>query len=453
MSNVFGNLRSLLQRPASKALWDELCEVIDTHVNRVDEAQWHEIVAYTRGVLRHWPIELCQAPERWVNAMFEGEQVAQLAVARAIDTRGRDVGDEQIFEMTLTPALSELTSLSMGYSQRVAWRPERLDYGCVRELCTCPHFGALRTLRITGQHLLPDSFASILDGGNAFTSLETLDFSFNDLNFLKPSDLERLTFHPIKHIFLRSSNLSSQGIQVLESISLLHGIETLDLSNNHQLSHTDLIHLLGYDSRVFANLRTLHLSAFDLVQGELPELFRSMPKARLEHLDLSGCMFHTYTDAEEICAILACESLSTLHQLNLDRVGLGERDDCIEELWPAHFHSLKKLSLQHNFIGNTHTNWLRRLIVSGVQWIDLSQNHLCDVWVLELLKHFEHAPLATPCTLVLNHNIIDPESEDTALLRELGRSCGIALEITVYTPHLTVEQEQEQELYDDVWEG
>jgi hypothetical protein len=449
MSNVFGNLRSLLQRPASKALWDELCEVVDGHVGRVDEAQWHEIVAYTRGVLRHWPIELCQAPERWVNAMFEGEQVAQLAVARAIDTRGRDVGDEQIFEMTLTPALSQLASLSMGYSQRVAWRPERLDYGCVRELCTCPHFGALRTLRITGQHLLPDSFASILDCSNAFASLETLDFSFNDLNFLKPSDLERLTFHPIKHIYLRSSNLSSQGVQVLESISLLHGIETLDLSNNYQLTHTDLIHLLGYDSRVFANLRTLHLCAFDLEQGQLPELFRAMPQARLEHLDLSGCMFHTYTDAEEIMAILACESLCGLRQLTLDRVGLGERDHCIEELWPAHFHALKRISLQHNFMNSAHNGWLGGLIASGVQWLDLSHNLLGDESVLDILKSFEHAPLATPCTIVLNHNYMDPDSEDTALLRELGRSCGITLEITAYTRHLTVEEEQA--LYDNLW--
>ncbi len=259
MSHVFGNLRSLLQRPSSDELWQELCEMLDHMVEQVDEAQWEELVAYTRGSLQHWPLERCLAPSRWVEQMFEGKKVPQLAVARAIDTRGQDVGDEHIFELTLTTELSGLESLSMGYAQRVAWRPERLDYGCIRELCTCSHLDKIRVLRLVGQHLLPDSFTSVLSPDSSLSNTRHLDFSFNDLNFLKPSDLSPIQDTQLRDLLLRQTNLNSQGIFTLESSTLLNNLETFDLSANRQLAHADLMHLFAKGRPMGKTLRTLHL--------------------------------------------------------------------------------------------------------------------------------------------------------------------------------------------------
>ncbi len=79
---LFGDLRSLLQRPPSDEVWAALCELLDLWPAEPLEAL---AIPYALEHLARWPAALrCDAPRSWIDALQAGQPCPQLSCARAL---------------------------------------------------------------------------------------------------------------------------------------------------------------------------------------------------------------------------------------------------------------------------------------------------------------------------------------------------------------------------------
>jgi|GEM_PF-3250901 len=408
--STFGDLRSLMQQHPTRELWEQLCEMLDA----ADPGELLELwIPYIRGHQRHWPTSLCAAPERWIQTLFRGEDdVPQLSAALSLSVRDRDVGDEEIFELTCSPFVDGLRTLALGYERRVPWRRERITFGCVRDLIKCTHLENLKTLHLTGQHLGAESLAALLSP-EGLTALQVLDMSYNDLEFLQPSTLAGIS-HNLCELALRDTELTLQGITALTEAGLLDGLRRLDLSYNRGLDIRGLIELI--ETPRWGELEGLGLSGCSLTPGLLSELFAAIPVSSLTRLEIADNALFDEDHGQLLATLrlLGRESVGLRH-LDLGTTGLTDRA-MIALADSALLMGLEELVLSGNQLGHeTIEALVAHDFFLGRTALDFSDNQLGDEGFALLMRSDALGLLET---LSLSNNDIGDEA-----LEELEGRC------------------------------
>ena len=438
----FGDLRSLLQRPAGQDTWQELCALLDAYVKQGTElALWEQLIQYTQSSLTRWDPALCHAPQHWIEGLFVGRSPSQMLAARALSTRGRDVGDEQIFEMTVSPVIRNLTILEMGFPYRVGWRPERLDYGCIRELVTCPHLRQLSQLTLTGQHLLPDSFVSVLSRSNQFKHLKMVDFSHNDLNFLRDQDLlsQPSRLEGLTSLVLNNVNLNRQGLQALSRHDL-GALTRFELEGNHNhLEDTDLLCLQRQGCWEMPRLKSLRLTQSQELASAFFEHLSSLDAPELSSFSLH---FGYLTEhPRQLLSMLSGLAMTRrLESLELDNLKLMSLDsEQLSHFFRAeHVPRLRELSLLQSGLHLEHIPWLLSWFdtgaaTRGLQTLDCSSNPMRLEWLEALVAAMEARYPAEEAgelrTIRIHETVINPADEPVQECIARARQCGFILDI------------------------
>jgi hypothetical protein len=236
----FGDLRALVQRPASRALWKQLCAVLE-HWPDHRERDEH-IIPYLAGALRHWPDEWLVAPEHWVQRFLNGQSTPYLYIARHLLIHG-------------------------------LW----LDRARARRLTHAAQLTHIRVLTIHGARQEPQLLAALLNESSWIPTLHTLRLHHNAIGLQREDlcealeHLERLT-----HLELHHMSFDADAAQALLGTTLMGRLHTLDLSDNPLEPHA----LDALEDLALPGLRTLGLSSTR--QG--PEVGVALGRAR----DLSG---------------------------------------------------------------------------------------------------------------------------------------------------------------------
>lgn len=352
----FGDLRSLMNEPYSRQIWDQLC----TWVEQWDPQDRAErVLPYLDGHLHQWLDEERFVPPRWIERLLEdGKELPYVAVARYLSLRGhsrkggwRDY--PTLAALWSSPSLESITILDMGHNalQDHEWElmfacehmesleqlrcayvdPEHDHPGWLKGLKNAPFAKALVELDINACKLEEEECEVLFEA--ELTSLRALDISNN--NFTMD------TITRIAQNFPQLTELVMGGISVgsrsLEPVRKLEHLRRLDLSNcNLQQDHfeklgvagfaSQLTHLTLWGNRVgvgaidlwlgkgaYGSLRELNLGKTGLDDIELAKILDSPHVETLEVLELPN---NSLTDTA-LGALRSSGRLKNLRKLNL----------------------------------------------------------------------------------------------------------------------------------------
>ncbi len=419
----FGDLRSLFQSHHSdEEIWATLCAFLDAEILSDDE--WVRALGYIQGQLRRCDPAKLKAPAHWVDDLFHYKNPRHMLVAKHLDTTGRDIGDECILDMTSSSCVSNLSHLSMGYTYHANVRFESLDYGCVREIVTCPHLAQIESLAFTGQHLRPDSLVALMDADNVFQQLTSLDFSFNDLNFLRPVDFNAVRTHQLEHLVLEGSFLSEQGVRTLAISGNLENLKSLNLSDNYEL---ETHHITPHLARIY-RLESLSLRGLPMSSSSLLNLLVSLSTTSLETLDISAMRLSEGSNVLEVIHALEAPTCASLKTLHLDDYSCAQIDvERLIEHWNrCAMTSLHTVSLKQWDFQKAHLSWLVHLMAEGITVLDCQDAHL-DLTSLELLLSL--LTMDVDCTLVISDRFLPEHEEDILALVARGQPQGVTVQV------------------------
>lgn len=333
---TFGDLRSLTQRPPTSARWELICEALERWPDPVERDE--VILPYLLGVARRWPAEILEAPQRWVEALLEGQPPAALRLARSLTLQGRWLGARGARALASAAELEHAHALHLYGNE--------LDAAAIRALLAPPSWlrqlrtlhlykntigdagahalgesaslGHLTELRLRHAELGPVSLAHLREMP-AWTELQLLDLSDNPLGPEGAELLAELLPSSLVELHLSSTGVGAEGAHALASATApLEQLRALGLNFLH-IRDEALEVLLG--SRAGASLERLELAQNGLTDRAAALLARS-PRARsLRHVSLFGNLI---TD-EGARALARSPHLAGLERLRLEKNRIGER--------------------------------------------------------------------------------------------------------------------------------
>jgi Leucine-rich repeat (LRR) protein len=270
---LFGELRSILQRPASVETWEALCQSLELWPS--DELE-QVALPYTLGILHRWPGEVARvAPLSWVDTR---QPPQTLALANRIGIDGvawRAGARAALFQ---TPLLRGMTSIKLA---RVKLTPREL-----RMLVSAQPLPALTALDVSFNDLG-------LSGGRALSaktqmpSLISLDLSGCEIGFrgleamINASVVSNLT-----SLSLSQCALDNYAILALTYVMSRARLTHLDLSRNNWSDSYGMRFLL--DIPHLSSLTSLNLSQCGITDAGINRLIASTRLSGLTKLDLSG---------------------------------------------------------------------------------------------------------------------------------------------------------------------
>ena len=108
---LFGELRSLLQRPASTQTWDALCEHLYLWPH---EALGAVALPYALDIVTRWPDEVGRpAPDHWALQLLSGEDVAPMALANRLRLDDAALTPDALTALLASSRLTNLTQLNL----------------------------------------------------------------------------------------------------------------------------------------------------------------------------------------------------------------------------------------------------------------------------------------------------------------------------------------------------
>ena len=432
-SQLFGEIRSLMQAPPSSGAWLAMTSLIDA-CERLDPRFLEDVVTpYVMAHILSWPVELRVAPQHWVEALFSSDPPAHGRIVTALKLMQRGLSDKDILHMSQHPTLSQMHWLDLSHN----WLME----SGAEHLCRSPHAHNLGTLDLS-YNQLKDSGAARFAGTNALNRLHTLSLARNDLTLKGFLAMQQARFVPR----MRSLDLSSNWLRVshADDAFFTHDFQhlrRLDLSNN-QLGDRGITLMLRQDAEHLPALEELTLHHTGLTAHAMEDVAQSMITSQLRVLDLSDNHIqsqglHTLMESSHLRqlehlslkntgnandAILAlCDTphLTSLRHLNLAKTSLGVLG---AELLAnsTNLQALVSLELQGNELGREAMNHLVRWAGLGrLVELDLAHNEL-DTWALmTLLEGLDTS--ARLETLTLDHNQLLPRTGTEHHTTELER--------------------------------
>ena len=299
---LFGELRSLLQRPPHVGVWARLCRLVETFGS---ELFIERALPYTLDHLRRWPDELRRAPRTWTDDLMAGQ------------------GDGYPWELV---RVLEVRALPL--DEQYARGQSPLDGDAI-----LAHLFDLDILDNLTQLMLAD--IGVTDAGAAAL-------------------VSRPSIKGLRSLDLRGNNLSARGVSAIARCSHLKNLEALDLRANRWG---------GYEEAVAQIARTLYLRSLtrldiecDLTRGDLDALLAAERLSGLKHLGLEACFHQLAIEDDEILevdgislnreiALVGMNSLSLANNMFMD-------EEVIEILESPWISQLRALNLEWNDIGD-----------------------------------------------------------------------------------------------------
>lgn len=331
-SNVFGEVRSLLQSAPHVGVWSRLCQLVEsTSQGGVCDLR---ILSYVLDSLARWPDrwpdELRRAPMSWSRMLRQGragelpwEMICALRVKsplRSDSMLGQELeleGNETVHELLRHGVLGQLRELELielgvdddGFSallgareaaglRRLAIHHSLISARGVREIARAKHLEHLEVLDLRENASMggyEEAIAQLVQARH-LASLRSLDIECE----LTPEDLERVLgatiFTNLEHLGL-SSCFHQPGVMddeffeidlgALNADIALPALCSLGLANNLMIDD-ELLELL--QAPWLGRLRALDLAWNDLGDGGICALVTTEALSRLEKLSLRGCL-------------------------------------------------------------------------------------------------------------------------------------------------------------------
>ncbi len=265
---LFGELRSVLQRPPSEASWVALGENIERWPE--DDLVGH-VLTYAEDHLRGWPDALRIAPTRWHGrgarmslcrrvkirvhddgyTLREQLQTWDLSAITELDLSGSPLGDWAVFQLIKTPGLNALRWLDLdlmdigaaGLSELSRWPTtaqlhhlslfqgmvdSRIPPAAYTAFVTSPNLLNLRHLSLCGHDALEDTAACALFSSPHLTHLTSLVMSFTNITHVAVEALVESPLLPrLTHLDLSECYFSDEAAIALASSPRVAGLTNL----------------------------------------------------------------------------------------------------------------------------------------------------------------------------------------------------------------------------------
>jgi hypothetical protein len=266
---LFGELRSILQRPPSEEVWRELCD----NVNKwpyVDVE--HVILPYASGLLDAWPDRLREAPRTWLD------DLRILFCRRLAYTHARDDLD-RVCELIRSGQLRAITELDLSHG----------DYdGFVLQIADDSRLDALTWLEL--------AFCDLGERGMLALAASPILRQLRYLGLFQGSV---------------GADASPEAYTTFVTSANLAQMEHLDLGGHE--GFVDEAASALFRSPHLGQLTTLDLSFTSISDGSIEALLTSPLLSQLTSLDLSHCMI---SDAGAL-AIASSPRVAGLRSLKL----------------------------------------------------------------------------------------------------------------------------------------
>lgn len=370
-SKLFGELRSILQRSSQEAAWTELTSFVQSRWAELTDQDW----LYLRESLKRWPAARCAMPAHWISQLFDEQARPYLQLARSLSWLDQDIEPEHVDELTECRWLTSLERLEIARSQRVYSARYNLTNDGAIEIAKSPYLRQLKHLNLSGHHLNHESLDYI---ATRLTSLEHLDLSLNNFDFLRPFSPVAWELERLESLRLRDTKLTLQGLSYLKLQLMGHQrLRALDLGG-HPLGVEGADTL--FDELALGQLSELGLGGWQLGAG-LSYVLEQL-QGPLERLDLSDNMLN----ASAIKALLSWHGARALLHLDLSKnAALGPSLGALLEQLPA---TLRSLSLGACALNEAALEALSHVELPALEQLDLSQSpSMAGLWAT-CLKRF-----------------------------------------------------------------
>jgi hypothetical protein len=311
--NLFGELRSLLQRPPSRAAWDHLCLALEEWPA---EALEQQALPYVTSILDRWPDALRVANPRWIKAFLRERKIPWLPLVRSVGFHGTRLTLEGMLK-----ALDQLQSarlLELNLADAI-----ELHVAEATALAAHPTLAQLRTIKLSNAYRSGEALVTLLSSPN-LSALERLE-----VNGLHVDD-------PLREALTRLEQLGHQWLPSLRSLRIgwmygggddqlreqrrifpLGQLEKLEL-NYHGMDQQGLASLLE-DTRWRA-LRTLRLPNTQLTANMVRTMQEHLPMELIETLTIDPIQNEQGAPLKQLMA----GELDALRELEL---GAGKLND------------------------------------------------------------------------------------------------------------------------------
>lgn len=166
---LFGELRSILNKPATVESWAELAAHLPKHT--LDEYFEDAVAPYLMQHLERWDEATRVAPAEWGKPLLKEKPAPLLRFATGLDLSSSRVGPAAIKKLIKAPELASLSLLNLSGNG--------LKNEGAQTLAQCKHLSSLRVL-ILRDAKVGNAGAVALAGCAGLSQLEDLDLSGND---------------------------------------------------------------------------------------------------------------------------------------------------------------------------------------------------------------------------------------------------------------------------------
>lgn len=219
VADIFGEVRSLLQRPPSPELWGRLCKLLDV------TSQQEGLRAYLIDHLLRWPDTLRVAPSDWCAQALAGETPRWWSLVRSV--RLLQPTNATLKALLRTGDIAHITSLTLE-DQPPVDEYGRSKSGLLQELAKAGPLPHLKRLELR-QGNFGDRGAMFLANATNLSGLELLELSevqFEDEGYLALASSQ--TLPPLKSLVLQDPLSKKAQLAWIES-PLCRQLERLHL--------------------------------------------------------------------------------------------------------------------------------------------------------------------------------------------------------------------------------
>lgn len=322
---MFGEVRSVLQRPPSEANWEELCQLVSQDWRRPGFEE--DLLPYILSHLDEWPDSMRTTPLRWRDGLVRGASMPFMGMVRVLDATGMGLKNEDMWTLAKSPVMRHITGLILA-GNKIGWRG--LNHLFEGEEAPAPHLRSLDLSHtaIGGEGVRMLAATEALPRLESL-SLEGLGLSRDAIDVLTSSE----TLPSLTALSLARNDLAARHLEVLAEGELFERLRVLSLDENNLGAHGGL--------RLARRAKISHLAGLSLVRCNLPSPIIEAIGRRPRALSCSVLRLSHNPGISALGALISTDALPSLRILEVD----GERVHREDLLAAASSEKLTSLEL------------------------------------------------------------------------------------------------------------
>jgi hypothetical protein len=328
LADALGQLRALIYDEPGVELWVEICELLEY----CTDEDLPVAVDYVIQTTSHWPSQVTfrrygigwsageehrVAPEKWTNAILNGEDSPMFRMVRALDLSGRDLVGKVANRMFSCSHLTEVRYLQLA-------RNKKLPGSFYRQLLQSEQFANLTHLNLVDCKL-PSSAIKAFAEPSVLTDVTHL--SIHEVRFDKEGDAKMLLEQPVwqklEHLdagYCRNANYDTVGHEIAEALFNAPFRDTLVYLDVHANYMGRGKYIPFLENGAFAHLEHLDLGSNELTDEYAVALANASQLTKLKVLRLSGASF----SKEHTAQLVEAGHWGALEELVMHMDGVGD---------------------------------------------------------------------------------------------------------------------------------